>query len=764
MKKFISLFIFLACYSAYSQSLSVFDVDVSDFPKIKAKVFVFDKEGNQIQDLSKYNLLLTEDSVAKVDLKIKCYPPKPIQPLSTILTIDIASNMCETLEIAKAAASTWIKLLPLSKSECAITAFRSNNYIISDFTQDCAELLKNIDNLKCDSIGEFDPEYLNRCAGILRLADNGKFTRVLVLYTNGFVDINKDEIIKNAKASNIIIYCVTVDHPTPEILKEIATKTGGQYFDEVTTSAQAENIYRGILMMAQGIDPCEIEWIGNECTIKRKASLKVLQPSEDLKHSEGMATHFSITIPYEKLPQIKYSPSLSVKFKIKEPGKVYNEKISITAQNEPLNIEGIKMGSILKMMSILRISDYGGTPPPFTLKPGETRNLTIEFKPVDSSYTYARFEIESEACYGKYFYASGGDPKKKAVNQRTRLTFPNRNEELIVGSDTTITWEGVSPSENVKLEYTKDKGKTWELITDKACGLSYKWRVPVIASSEDLKHSVTSNQILVRLSAKGYGMDDDSLMVTIPAGTFQRGNTGNFYPNNNAYSDKEEKPVHEVTISNPFLLGKYEVTQKLYKSIMGENPSKFKGDNLPVEQVSWYDAVEFCNKLSEQQGLEQCYSGTGKDISCNFELNGYRLPTEAEWEYACKAGTASDFYTGNLTEKANKSDKNLDKAGWYYDNSISKTHDVGQKKPNFFGLYDMSGNVKEWCWDWYENSYTITPQTDPKGSNTGTFRVLRGGSWLDYAYYYCRSSARYRFIPFYICDEWGFRICRTLPN
>jgi formylglycine-generating enzyme required for sulfatase activity len=201
---------------------------------------------------------------------------------------------------------------------------------------------------------------------------------------------------------------------------------------------------------------------------------------------------------------------------------------------------------------------------------------------------------------------------------------------------------------------------------------------------------------------------------------------------------------HQVTVS-AFYMGKYEVTQKEYQEVMGTNPSDFKGDNLPVENVSWYDAVEYCNKRSQKEGLTLAYT-INKDqtdpnnksedddikwtVTLNKNANGYRLPTEAEWEYACRAGTTTPFSTGNniTTDQANYGGVfpyNNNAKGIYRE----ETTPVGSFVPNPWGLYDMHGNVWEWCWDWY-GDYSSGSQTDPVGAVTGTFRVLRGGSWI----------------------------------
>jgi formylglycine-generating enzyme required for sulfatase activity len=194
--------------------------------------------------------------------------------------------------------------------------------------------------------------------------------------------------------------------------------------------------------------------------------------------------------------------------------------------------------------------------------------------------------------------------------------------------------------------------------------------------------------------------------------------------------DDDEKPTHQVTLSD-FQIGKYEVTQKQWTAIMGNNPSYFKGDNLPVEQVSWNDVQEFIQKLNQK---------TGKT---------YRLPTEAEWEYAARdASTGSAvLYSGS---------NNIDEVAWYSGNSGSKTHPVGQKWANALGIYDMSGNVWEWCSDWY-GTYSSSSQSNPQGASTGTVRVLRGGSWNNDPQD-CRVSNRDGYYPDYRDYRIGFRL------
>ena len=199
-------------------------------------------------------------------------------------------------------------------------------------------------------------------------------------------------------------------------------------------------------------------------------------------------------------------------------------------------------------------------------------------------------------------------------------------------------------------------------------------------------------------------------MVKVEAGTFMMGATSEM---KDPYDD--EKPVHQVTLTNDYYMGKYEVTQALWQAVMGSNPSNFKGDNLPVEEVSWNDCQEFISKLNSLTGRK------------------FRLPTEAEWEYAARGGKKSRSYQYSGSS-------NISDVAWYDGNSVNKTHPVGTKQANELGIYDMTGNVWEWCSDWY-GSYSSSSQTNPMGSDSGAKRVRRGGSWCHIARI-CRSSYR----------------------
>jgi formylglycine-generating enzyme required for sulfatase activity len=216
----------------------------------------------------------------------------------------------------------------------------------------------------------------------------------------------------------------------------------------------------------------------------------------------------------------------------------------------------------------------------------------------------------------------------------------------------------------------------------------------------------------------------DYPMVKIPAGEIE-------------LRDDRTKSKWKAVI-RPFLLAQYPVTLDLYVAITKKSPNSFDGGQKPVVNISWNDAISFCNLLSQKAGLNECYSisNDGEDIICDWESDGYRLPSEAEWQYACKAGTTGYRYG------------EIDEIAWYNENSEGKIHEIGRKEPNAWGLYDMLGNVWEWCWDLYDEKVY------------GSYRIFRGGSWAEEARA-CGASCRRRSHPSFCIDDLGFRLAQS---
>ena len=242
--------------------------------------------------------------------------------------------------------------------------------------------------------------------------------------------------------------------------------------------------------------------------------------------------------------------------------------------------------------------------------------------------------------------------------------------------------------------------------------------------------------------------ESETKMVLLPGGTFTMGDE----------SEVDSKP-HKVSIG-PFFIDVHLVTQEEYETLMQDNPSRWKGSKNPVEQVRWSDAVRYCNARSQAEGLQPCYDlNTWK---CDFSANGYRLPTEAEWEYACRAGMKTTYFFGNDSSK-------LKDYAWFDENAGQKPQPVGQKAPNPWGLYDICGNVWEWCNDFYQvDYYQESPKDNPRGPEAGETKVVRGGAWK-FSAESCRSGYRYNEDPGYadVCfgyDIYGFRCVRNAAD
>ena len=333
-------------------------------------------------------------------------------------------------------------------------------------------------------------------------------------------------------------------------------------------------------------------------------------------------------------------------------------------------------------------------------------------------------ELRPTPIYGMLDVNSNPMGANITINGKSYGDTPTSIENLLVGDyDVVLTKPGyasvsqrvtVSENASASVDVKMQKGEMKNSQIDESA-LS----VSAINLTPNWSASVTPSQraVLEKLIAN---------MVKVEGSTFTMGATPE--QGNDAY--EYERPAHQVTLSD-YYIGRYEVTQKEWQAVMGDNPSKFYGDNLPVDYVSWNGCQDFINKLNQLTGLK------------------FRLPTEAEWEFAARGGKQSKGYKYSGSDNA----KNI---AWYEKNSGSKPHQVGTKEPNELGIYDMSGNVGEWCGDWY-GRYSSSAQTNPTGPSSGSRRVLRGGSWYRIAGY-CRVSYRSSYYPSYRFNGNGFRV------
>lgn len=325
----------------------------------------------------------------------------------------------------------------------------------------------------------------------------------------------------------------------------------------------------------------------------------------------------------------------------------------------------------------------------------QQQTLTIKYTPISAIVL-----IDSKLVKG----TNGVVKTSLPVGQHSYMVICDGYES----EEGTVKLKASSPS-NLQISLSKDNAKlsTGTVIETTSSLIPSS----VIPNPVSFNNTATKPNSLTIHLKKGIAIE----LMKVEAGSFTMGAASVIEK-----PDANEKPAHEVSLSQNYYIGKYEVTQEVWKAVMGNNPSKFKGTNLPVEMVSWKDCQKFIAKLNRMTGMQ------------------FRLPTEAEWEYAARGGNKSKGYQYSGSD-------NLEEVAWYDENSGKRTQPVGTKKANELGIYDMSGNVMEWCQDWF-GFYVGTARKDPSGPYTGTFRINRGGCWHSYPWY-CRSTSRNKQSP-----------------
>ena len=460
--------------------------------------------------------------------------------------------------------------------------------------------------------------------------------------------------------------------------------------------------------------------------------------SLEVKDAEGTVIPLSPAFSAEKTSYTVTVPYATKNLTI--TGKTADSKATMEPENSEVTVNNLEVG--VEQTAIIKVRAEDGTEKIYT--------VTVTREAV-SSNAYLQSLKPSEGSLSPTFNAA-------TLEYTVIVPYSVENQ--------TVTVTGTA---NANATMTPSGGKL--SFADFSEGTSDKQTIKVTA--ED---GTTTQEYKVKVTRC-----EEIKMVRVPAGSFQR--------------DKGEENISEIT--KPYSLSKYQITRKQFLDIMGEDPSEEFDEetdgNLPVQNVNWYHAIAFCNKLSLLEGLSPAYKVSGVSnwadldyssiptssneawdfAECNWEANGYRLPTEMEWMWAAM-GADKDYrpeamqdginrtgytksYAGSIEEKENL--ENIDKYAWDKHNSDGKTHPVGQKQPNELGLYDMSGNVSEWCWDLHDRYSLLGKQTDYKGADFGSSRVHRGGSWIDE---FCAVAFRMPDAPWERYRSLGFRILRPV--
>ena len=476
------LIVFSGILSAQPVLVLVGEPNTDDFPLVSSLFYAVDQDSNAVVDLEVDQVVVSENGIGRTVVSVTCPLIKPPIPISSVLALDVSGSMLgriegtayTRLELVQEGARTWVEELDLSQSECAITSFHKRSSLELGFSSNRSQLISAIDNIWPAGGTNYDQAFIGDPAGGLTIAAKGHLKRVLVLLTDGKSEGNEALIIERAQAANVQVYCIAVGLRAPAILRNVAESTGGLWFESVSSIAQIQSIYRLILQHAQEIGACEMTWLSaKECERKRGVFVNIPDISA-----------FTTTQYYA--PRIDASQIWT-----DQPYLVF-EGISLGETGIlPLRIAASDTLTIDEMVfdgpeyTVVEIEDDPNFLPT-TVLPGDTLEVAIRYSPLLALNVSRELVIRSVAGCTDVSVLCSGNFDPLAPRSSVRLTHPNGGEEFLVGVDTVIRWDGILPTDPVRLEYSIDEGRTWMEIVSRTTGLKYPWNVPNTPSQDCL--------------------------------------------------------------------------------------------------------------------------------------------------------------------------------------------------------------------------------------------------------------------------------------
>ncbi|MCX7736959.1 MAG: choice-of-anchor D domain-containing protein [Candidatus Kapabacteria bacterium] len=485
MKRIIILIIIYILSSNLSeaQKLSLFRIDSDKFPIVSADIFVTDKSGKLMKGLSPNSFSVYENGKKRKVISLDCPTDKEPEAISSILTFDISGSMSSgapNIDLVKAAGKIWVNSMPLGKSECGITSFNQYSYINQDFSTDKELLLKTIDDFKPRGGTDYNEAFLNPLTGNINLAKKGKAKKIIVFLTDGMPNTqpNEEEIIKQAKENNIIIFSIAVGMRIPSSLKNISQSTGGTWFEKVATPKEIEAIYLNLLEKSQGGRPCELVWESElDCDSIRNVEINLIE--------QNISEFSTYKLGSSLIPILEISPQWYSFGVVQPPQKAFKD-FQIKALNQKVEITNIEIPDTeFKLETQINY--------PIILTSGQSINLRLSFQPKDTLFKYLKIIISSNSCNENFILINAG-AKKEDDKYELTVIYPNGGERIKAGSKTKIKWSGAPPEQPVDLFYAINNGFDWIKIGSDITGNEYLWQVPDTISEECLvRVSIASN-------------------------------------------------------------------------------------------------------------------------------------------------------------------------------------------------------------------------------------------------------------------------------
>ena len=509
-----------------AQSLSLFDIDLTNFPEVSARIVALDQAGEPIQGLSDGEFTITENGrPVQAILQVDCPPPLVEEPMSVVLVNDRSGSMTTALrggrtrmELLKLGTIAFIDLFSFKPpGAVAVTAFDSKPLIVSDFRTSAPPLLTAINDLTADGGTHYTPAFLDPVAGGINMLKGrpANVRRVLVFLTDGEPNIPPatDSIIDEAKKAKVEIHVITIGLRLSADLKRMAEETGGTWHDDVASETEMEGIYRQIALTSRGMKPCTIRWMTEKsCGFTELVrNVTVAVPSRSLT-AEGR-----YTVPLNGIVRLETDPGF-LWFGEAAPPATVDRGITITARGGAFQVTA---GSITAGLPFT-ITDWGGTEPPFTLAEGDSRTIAVRFTPTDTAVFTGEFRLESLPCSPSPVVLTGG-LRGSTGTTPLQLISPIGGETFD-GCDTiAIRWAGVSATDSVMIEYTDDDGANWRKITDTARNFSYLWKPPSPGTRYRIRISTKGDPatLIERVAGGGLGGDNgqaNAATLVVPNG------------------------------------------------------------------------------------------------------------------------------------------------------------------------------------------------------------------------------------------------------
>lgn len=465
-KIYYSLLLPLFIYGAAGQALTVYDLNIDNYPIVTAKLIALRQDNTQVPGLTKEMITVSENGSSKNIISLECTSTGQTNVLSAVLTVDISISMAgDKLAFARNAARKWARGMKVPEI-AAITGFATDAFLYSDFTPDTNQLLSAIDQMAIipsQTSTDFNAAFLdpaNNFAGSLIVAENAITDPVLIIITDGVGTGLTEEIISKALELKAKIYPVLLEVEAPEFLKQIANETGGFYFDKVTTEAQLLEAFAVIRSRATFSDVCTLTWESGGCNAGKTAvvSIPEYSLSDEVKYKS----------PEEDIPELAYD-SKYLLFTQNNEEKI----ITLTARNRPVQVFSIGTSS-----DDFIISAYPDGPPPLTIEVGEQYHVEVKYSSSVPNFKFATFFVNGTSCANNEFFAVAGDPGIPNAGMSIDITYPNGGEELLVSNKDRISWSRVAPDKQLLVEFSSNGGKSWSKVKDTVNTSVIPWDTP----------------------------------------------------------------------------------------------------------------------------------------------------------------------------------------------------------------------------------------------------------------------------------------------